>query len=62
MFKGEKCCAWCGCFNASDNSNAALAAVLSDDNVSILDCLGKNSNFSNTRVADVFVMCIVQHL
>ena len=60
--KGEKGCVGCGFFNALDNSNSSLSAVLADDNVVILYCLGKNSTVSHTRVADVFVMCIVQHL
>ena len=60
--KGAKDCVVCGCFNASDNSNAALDAVSADDNVGILYCLGKNSTVSHTRSADVFVMCIVHHL
>ena len=60
--KGEKGCVGCGFFNALDNSNSSLSAVSADDNVVILYCLGKNSTVSHTRVADVFVMCIVQHL
>ena len=54
-FKCEKGCVGCGCFNASDNSNAALAAVSADDNVGILYCLRKNSTVSHTHVSGVFV-------
>ena len=62
LLKGAKCCVGCGCFNVSDNFNAALAAVSADDNVGILYFLGENSAVSHTRVDNVFVMCIVQHL
>ena len=61
-FKGEKGFVGYGCFNVSDNFNAALSAVSADDNVGILYCLGKNYTVSHTHVADVFVMCIFQHL
>ena len=61
-FKGAKCCVGCGCFNASDNSNADLDSVLADDNVGILYCLGKNSTVSHTHVSDIFLMCVVQHM
>ena len=54
-FKGEKVCVGCGFFNASDNSNAALAAVLADDNVGILYCLVEDSTVSHICVADVLV-------
>ena len=60
--KVEKGCVGCGCFNALDNYNSALAAVSADDNVGILYCLGKNSNVSHTHVADVFVICNVYNL
>ena len=61
-FKGAKSCVGRGCFNALGISNAALCAVSDDDNVIIFYCLGKNSTVSYTCVADVFVICIVQHL
>ena len=63
-FKVEKGYVGFGCFNASDNSNAALSTVSADDNVGILYCLGKNPTVSHThtRVADIFAMCIVRHL
>ena len=47
-----------GCFNASDNSNAALAAVFYDYNFGILYCFGKNSTVSHTRVDD-FSECVL---
>ena len=53
--KVEKGCVGCGCFNALDNYNSALAAVSADDNVGILYCLGNNSTVSHTHVSGVFV-------
>ena len=61
-FKGSKGCVRCGCFNSSENSKAALAAMSAGDNVVILYCLVKNSTVSHTRVDNFFLMFIVHHL
>ena len=61
-FKGAKGCVIYGCFNALDNSNAALAAISADDKSGILYCLRNNYTVSHRRVADVFKMCIFQRL
>ena len=52
----------CGCLNASVSSNATRVAVSADDNLDMLNFFRRNFTVSHTRVADVFVTYIFQHL